>query len=196
LELVLELEELLCPPGAPGVVALAAGGVVVFELLPGCERFGVVPLFGLVLLLGVEPFGGAFGVVLGFKLPGVTPPPGVVGVPGASGGVTPGGDELDGAVLEGDLLVDGAPDEGDGDWADEEDGAPEDAAPPAGAPPPDWAWAPVAATRPSAAAAKIVLNLSMRVPLWSKSPRNSQARCPVWLEVAASSDCQVAFRPF
>ena len=166
-------------------MALAAGGVVVFELLPGCERFGVVPLFGLVLLLGVEPFGGAFGVVLG-----------VVGVPGASGGVTPGGDELDGAVLAGDLLVDGAPDEGDGDWADEEDGALEDAAPPTGAPPPDWAWAPVAATRPSAAAATIVLNLSMCVPLWSKSPRNSQARCPVWLEVAASSDCQVAFRPF
>jgi len=75
--------------------------------------------------------------------------------------VTPGGDELDGAAVEGDLLVDGAPDEGEGAWADEEDEVPGEAAPPTApppaAPPADWAWAPVTATKLSAAAAKIVL---------------------------------------
>ena len=98
----------------------AGGGVALLELLPGCGLFGVVPLLGPVLL-GVEPLLGVFGVALGFKLPGVTPPPGVVGVPGASGGVTPGGDELDGAAFEGDLLVDGAPLEGDGACEDDAD---------------------------------------------------------------------------
>jgi hypothetical protein len=148
----------------PGVVLLAAGGVVLLGLLPGRELFGVVPLLGLLLLglvlLGVEPLLGAFGVALGFKLPGVTPPPGVVGVPGASGGVTPGGDELEGAACEGDRLVDGAPLEGEGACEDDAD----DDAPPAGAAD-VCACVAVAAARPSAAATATVCNLSIHLPL-------------------------------
>ena len=144
---------------AGGVALLAAGGVVPLGLSPGCELFGVVPLLGRVLL-GVEPLLGAFGVALGFKLPGATPPLGVVGVPGASGGVTPGGDELDGAALEGDLLVDGAPLEGDGACEDDAD----DDGPPAGAAD-VCACAAVAAARPSAAATATTCNLSMHLPL-------------------------------
>jgi hypothetical protein len=121
-------------------------------LLPGCELLGMVPLFGLVPLLGGAPLGGAVGVVLG-----------VVGVPGASGGLTPGGDELDGGAVAGDLLVEGAAVEGDGACEDGAD-ADEDA-PPAGAAGADWACAPVAATKPSAAAATTVCNLSMLFPL-------------------------------
>jgi hypothetical protein len=145
----------------PGGVLLAVEGVlpgVLPGLLPGCELlgmvplFGLVPLFGFVPLLGVAPLGGAVGVVLG-----------VVGVPGASGGLTPGGDELDGGAVAGDLLVEGAPLEGDGACEDGAD-ADEDA-PPAGAAGADWACAPVAATKPSAAAATTVCNLSMLFPL-------------------------------
>lgn len=134
-----------------GGVLLAAGGVLP-GLLPGCELLGRVPLFGLVPLLGVAPLGGAVGVV-----------PGVVGLPGTSGGVTPGGDELDGGAVAGDLLVEGAPLEGDGACEDGADGV-EDA-PLAGAAGADWACAPVAATKPSAAAAMTVCNLSMLFPL-------------------------------
>ncbi len=47
----------------------------------------------------------SFGATPGLRLSGVTPP-GVLRAPGASGGFTPGGDELDGAVVEG-VRVDG-----------------------------------------------------------------------------------------
>jgi hypothetical protein len=131
--------------------------------------------------LGV-PFGAVFrgvpfGATLGFRLSGVTPPPGVVGIPGASGGVTPGGDEFDGAAVLGDRLVDGATTEGDDDG---EDGADDDE--PGGA---ASAWVALATAKPSAAARTTVCNLSMLLPLLWKSPRSSQDRCPVSLEVAA-----------
>jgi hypothetical protein len=116
-------------------------------------------LFGVVFS-GV-PFGATLGLLfggpLGFKLPGVTPPPGIVGVPGASGGVTPGGDELEGAAFEGDRLVDGATAEGDDDG---EDGA--DDAEPGGA---AAAGAALAAAKPSATTTAKVCNLSMLLPL-------------------------------
>jgi hypothetical protein len=101
---------------------------------------------------------GAFGVALGFRFPGVTPLLGVVGVPGASGGVTPGGDELDGAAFEGDRLVDGAPLEDDGACEDDAD----DDAPPAGAAD-VCACAAVAAARLSAAATATTCNLSIHL---------------------------------
>jgi hypothetical protein len=91
-------------------------------------------------------------------LSGVTPPPGVVRVPGASGGVTPGGDEFEGAALEGDRLVDGATAAGADDC---EDGADDDDDEPGGAAADDPAWAALAAAKPSAAAAAMVCNLPM-----------------------------------
>jgi hypothetical protein len=139
-------------------VLRAAGGVALLGVLPGWELFGVLPLLGLVLL-GVEPLAGAVGVAPGFRFPGVTPPLGVIGVPGASGGVTPGGDELDGAAFEGDLLVVGAPLEGDGTCEDDAD----DDAPPAGAAD-VCACAAVAAAKPSAAATATTCNLSIHLP--------------------------------
>jgi hypothetical protein len=154
-----ELElELLFGAELLGLVLRAAGGVVLLGVFPGCELFGVVPLPGLELL-GVDPLLGAVGVALGFRFPGVTPLLGVVGVPGASGGVTPGGDELDGAAFEGDLLVDGAPLEGDGACEDDAD----DDAPPAGAAD-VCACAAVAAARLSAAATATTCNLSIQLP--------------------------------
>jgi hypothetical protein len=150
--------ELLLGDVLLGLVLRAAGGVVLLGVLPGCELFGVVPLLGLVVL-GVEPLLGAFGVALGFRFPGVTPPLGVVGVPGASGGVTPGGDELDGAAFDGDLLVDGAPLKDDGAC----EGDADDGAPPAGAAD-VCACAAVAAARPSAAATATTCNLSIHLP--------------------------------
>ena len=110
----------------------------------------------LELLFGVTFSGVPFGATLGSRLSGVTPPPSVVPVPGASGGITPGGDEFEGAALEGDRLVDGATAEGDDDG---EDGA--DDAEPGGA---AAAGAALAAARPSATTKATVCNLSMLLP--------------------------------
>jgi hypothetical protein len=120
-------------------------------------------LLGVVaLLVGLEPLGGAvpFGVALGFKLLGVTPPPGVVGVPGASGGFAPGGDEFDGGAFAGDLLVEGAAEFGDGDCEEgADDGAEDDGDELEGAAGAVCACAPAAAAKPSVAAATTVCNL-------------------------------------
>jgi hypothetical protein len=73
-----EALELLWPL-EPGV-GLVADGVVLYRrlLFPGCALFGAELLFGLAPLI-----------------------PGVVGVPGASGGEAPGGDEFEGGAVEG-----------------------------------------------------------------------------------------------
>jgi hypothetical protein len=157
--------ELLLPElelrAAGGVVLLGAvvllGVVVLFGV---CAVLGVL-LFGVVLLVGLEPLLGAvpFGVALGFKFPGVIPPGGVVGVPGASGGFTPGGDEFDGGAFAGDLLVDGAPELGDGDCEDGADDDEDEGAELEGAAGAVCAWAPAAAAKPSVAAATTVCNL-------------------------------------
>jgi hypothetical protein len=107
------------------------------------------------------------GGALGLRLPGVTPPPGVVGVPGASGGFTPGGEELDGGVVDG-VRVDGVATDGDVEDWDVEGGAAElgavEAAP-GGAAPGDWPWAAAAAANPSAVARRTGRNVFMRAPL-------------------------------
>jgi hypothetical protein len=139
----------------------------------GCKGVPFGATFGLSIGAGFK--GVPFGATLGSRLSGVTPPPGVVPVPGASGGVTPGGDEFEGAAFEGDRLVDGATAEGDDDG---EDGA--DDAEPGGA---AAAGAALAAAKPSATTTAKVCNLSMLLPLCGGHPRSSQDRCPVSLEV-------------
>jgi hypothetical protein len=84
------------------------------------------------------------------------PPPGVVGVPGASGGLAPGGDELDGGAVVGVLGVLG------------EGGEPRDEAGPEGAAG-DCAWAAVALANPRAATSMTECSLSISVTSFTRN---------------------------
>ena len=107
------------------------------------------------------------------RSPGVIPPAGLVGVPGVSGGFAPGGDELEGGVVAGDVVeLEGA--------ADDED---DDPPPPGGA----AAWAP-AATRPIVATSTMDCNLAISFTSLvgiCLLPIPTQLRYPVSLESAA-----------
>jgi len=105
------------------------------------------------------------------------PPAGLVGAPGVSGGFAPGGDELEGGVVAGDVVeLEGAADELE---VDEDDDPP----PPGGA----AAWAPAAA-RPMVATRRMDCNLAIsftsRVGICLLQIP-TQLRYPVSLESAA-----------
>jgi hypothetical protein len=97
-------------PWASGAGYPPLGGAPLLRGVP----FGAVTVWGVVVS-GIGVRGVPFGAVVlgagGLTVPGM---PGVVGVPGAPGELTtPGGGAGDGAAVEGAVVTDGAPVEGD-----------------------------------------------------------------------------------